>query len=117
MYINGELAVEDESSILALQMGPLSIGGWWTIDEDTQLPIMSRLMDAQIDDVRIYNYPISSLNIASMYADFADDSACYDFDIPLDLDGNCKVDINDFAVMALEWTECGIVPTCLFELP
>jgi hypothetical protein len=117
LYINGELALEDESSILELQMGPLSIGGWWTIDADTQLPIMTRLMDAQFDDVRIYNYPISSLNIASMYADFADDSACSNFDIPLDLDGNCKVDINDFAVMALEWTVCGVVPDCLFELP
>ena len=117
MYINGELAVEDESDIVELSMGPLSIGGWWTIDEVTELPIMTRLMDAQFDDVRIYNYPISNLNIASMYNAFADDSACYDADIPLDFDGNCRVDINDFVVMSEEWLLCGLVPECLSEMP
>ena len=117
VYINGELAVEDESDIVELSMGPLSIGGWWTIDEVTELPIMTRLMDAQFDDVRIYNYPISNLNIASMYNDFADDSACYDADIPLDFDGNCRVDINDFVVMSEEWLLCGLVPECLSEMP
>jgi hypothetical protein len=117
MYINGELAVEDESDILELPMGPLSIGGWLTIDEDTELPIMTRLMDAQFDDVRIYNYPISNLNIASMYNAFADDSACYDADIQLDFDGNCRVDINDFVTMSEEWLLCGLVPECLSEMP
>lgn len=117
MYINGELAVEDESDIIELPMGPLSIGGWMTLDVETELPIMSRLMDAQFDDVRIYNYPISNLNIASMYNAFTDGSACFDFDIPLDFDGNCRVDINDFVILSEEWLLCGLVPECLSDMP
>ena len=112
LYVDGV----EETSYSAVSPEPINT----TSSADVKIGVFighDRYFTGRIDDVRIYNYPISSLNIASIYADFANDSACYDFDIPLDFDGNCRVDINDFVVMSEEWLLCGIVPICLSDMP
>ena len=32
--------------------------------------------------------------------------------LALDYDGNCKVDLPDFAIFAAEWLKCGLYPAC-----
>ncbi len=61
-----------------------------------------------IDDLKIYNYGLSEDAVAQLYADVAGDFCrfrpIYDFD------GNCIVDLSDFAVLAADWLQCGIHP-------
>ena len=50
------------------------------------------------DDVRIcYNYALTEAEILKL--------SCIP-PIAGDLDGNCRVDFDDFAVLASEWLEC-----------
>jgi hypothetical protein len=54
------------------------------------------------DEVEIYNYALSAATIAQTYANITATAVCpsvpaYDFD------GNCKVNLNDFALFASQW--------------
>jgi hypothetical protein len=63
-----------------------------------------------MDDLRIYNYALDADTLATMYSDMA---GRYCRVRPaLDWDGNCIVDITDFATFAQSWLECGLWPDC-----
>ena len=67
-----------------------------------------------IDDVRIWNYPLPSLSIGHVYlAVYPEAKLCLDGNYPVgDLNGDCKVNIDDFSVFAGHWRECRRVPDC-----
>ncbi len=52
-----------------------------------------------IDDVRIYNYALTDDEILYL--------TCTE-PIQSDLDGNCKVDFRDFALLLSEWLTCNL---------
>ena len=113
VYVNGELGEEAVGSDPEVLEYSLKLGAWLNPDDEVE-----RHLNAKFDDVRIYNYPLSLLNVASLYVDFVEDaSVCHDEDIYMDLDGSCQVDFADFAIFAAEWMECNQVPECDFELP
>jgi hypothetical protein len=61
----------------------------------------------QIDDLNIYNYAFTSEDIAQKYLGVEGGWIC-DTDKPelaYDFDGNCQVDIGDFAIFAATWLE------------
>lgn len=68
------------------------------------------LYAGSMDDIRLYNYALTADNVADMYADIAGNFCrtrpAYDWD------GNCKVDIGDFAIFAAQWLTCGMYPEC-----
>jgi Concanavalin A-like lectin/glucanases superfamily/HpiC1 cyclase/Immunoglobulin domain len=66
-----------------------------------------------LDNVGIYSYAISPVDVAMLYIDMVGGSLCVGGNPENDLDGDCKVDIVDFAILAADWLECNIVPTCL----
>jgi len=69
-----------------------------------------------LDDVRIYNYPLSPAEIAKLYTDFAGGEICVDINDPslqYDFNHDCKVDFADFAMFASQWLACNLVPDCL----
>ena len=68
------------------------------------------LYAGQMDDVRIYNYPISEDEIAALYA--ASEGNYCRFPPMYDFTGDCRVKLDDFAVIALHWMECGFYPSC-----
>ncbi|HOK67845.1 MAG TPA: immunoglobulin domain-containing protein [Anaerohalosphaeraceae bacterium] len=68
------------------------------------------LYAGQIDDVRIYNYPLSEDEIAALYA--ASEGPYCRFRPDFDLTGDCRVKLDDFAVLAQHWLECGFYPSC-----
>jgi hypothetical protein len=114
LYLNGELTISGpiDASIAPL-LPPLSIGAK-NIDEGYYL-------DGAIDDVRIYNYPLSSLAVAKLYNTLSGDTACVydppDYQFTFDLNGDCVVDILDIEILAMNWANCNIVPDCQFSLP
>jgi hypothetical protein len=77
----------------------------------------------QIDDVRIWSYPLGPIEIGLLYTDFnPGENVCIERDDPwrsFDVVGElgessyCKIDIEDFAELALVWLECNLVPECL----
>ncbi len=64
------------------------------------------------DDVRIYNYALNPVEVATLYTDFvAGVWICPNGSRPvLDIVENCIVDIADFAAIAQAWAECGSIP-------
>ncbi len=68
------------------------------------------LYAGSMDDIRLYNYALTADNVADMYSDIAGNfcrtKPAYDWD------GNCKVDLGDFAIFAAQWLTCGMYPEC-----
>ncbi|HPB93464.1 MAG TPA: hypothetical protein PLR31_07950, partial [Anaerohalosphaeraceae bacterium] len=88
-----------------LPAAPISIGGRETENS----------VDGAIDDVRIYSYPLTAVQIAQLYVDFEPDKyVCMeDAEEPLtafDLNKDCMVNLADFALFAAQWLECQRYP-------
>jgi hypothetical protein len=66
-----------------------------------------------IDDLRLYNYPLSAVEAASLYlAGKPGETICLG-SIPYDLNGDCKVDMGDLALLVDAWLQCQLWPTCV----
>lgn len=70
-------------------LGNLSIENW-------------NVVGAQYDEVEIYNYALDAEAIAQAYADATGKPVCPGQQ-PNDLDGDCKVNLDDFALLAADW--------------
>ncbi len=69
-----------------------------------------------IDEVKFYNFVLDELTIADNYYTMTGESPCVTSRRPsaiFDIDGNCIVDIADFAKIAAHWLECGIYSQCV----
>ena len=110
-YINGELA----GTVTGVDPGVLANVTALGIGARNASDIMDIFEQGLIDDVRIYNFELSSLNAASLYTEFIPDaSICLDGVLPeYDLNGDCIFDLKDFAQIAATWLECNLVPDCI----
>ncbi len=71
-------------------------------------------LNGQIDDVKLYNYPLSELEIAQSYHTVTGESVCLTAEKPsLDLNNDCKVDLGDFSLLVEQWLDCGLMPDCI----
>lgn len=67
-----------------------------------------------LDDIRFYNYPISDLDIALLYTPISGDTVCVESLRPqYDHNGDCVVNLPDFAAFVQRWFDCGLVPDCI----
>lgn len=77
----------------------------------------ARWMNGILDDVKFYNYGLSDVEAARMYvADNPGSSVCVNSLKPAatyDLNGDCIVNLGDFAILAGQWLDCGLVPDCV----
>ncbi len=63
-----------------------------------------------IDEVKYYNYPLSSLDVAAEYSSINGE---FCLEQPgVDLNGDCTVDVKDLAILAGQWLDCGFYPSC-----
>lgn len=73
------------------------------------------LFQGLMDDVRIYNYPLSAEDIAQQYLDATpeEDYVCLPGSNPLTYDVNkdCRVNLADIAELAQNWLGCERIPT------
>ncbi|MBN2211613.1 MAG: LamG domain-containing protein [Sedimentisphaerales bacterium] len=76
-----------------------------------------RSYKGSLDDVRIYNYPLNPFEVATVYTDFMPGATICAEAVPNDLNGDCIVDLADFAIFASTWLNCNEVPTCLTSNP
>lgn len=75
-------------------------------------PTINLMFNGALDDIRIYNYAMDSMDIALEYTGVSGDTVCYD-PPALDYTGDCRVTLDDFAVFASHWLDCAIVPDCM----
>ncbi|WP_205847872.1 immunoglobulin domain-containing protein [Anaerohalosphaera lusitana] len=72
----------------------LNQGGWWYLN------------GYHVDDVQIYNYPLTGEEVAQIYYDVTGLNICTDINAETligDLNGDCQVNLDDFAVIAGNW--------------
>ena len=62
-----------------------------------------------LDDMRIYNYPMSALDVAELWSETTGKGACL-YPPGADLNGDCKMDLADMAILASQWLDCGLYP-------
>jgi hypothetical protein len=72
-----------------------------------------RIVNGDIDDVRVYNYSLAPIDVATLYiAGNPGGTACLG-NPQYDSNGDCITNLVEFAELALQWTDCNIVPDCL----
>jgi hypothetical protein len=117
IYVNGaqknESVVYDFVSI-AINDAPVVFGAE---DQKGQAPYTGVL-----DDVRVWNYALSTAEIAGLYLEFVPDGEIcideYEDWLELNLVGEpgeasfCRIDIEDLVEFLTAWMECNVVPTC-----
>ncbi len=111
----GVMRVYVDGSLEAQATGPAG-----TKDAPATLRIGSlqtgiNFLAGQIDEVKLYNYPLTDLTIASQYYGMTGKSPCVQSLKPetkYDLNADCIVDLSDFADFAAHWLNCGLYPVC-----
>lgn len=105
LFVNGELASQGTGNyrIKELNTSDLFIGAGRNENP------AAYFFDGLIDDLRIYNYPIESLKVAQLFTDVQGGEVCYDKPA-YDFNDDCITSLADFAVLAVEWMECNLVP-------
>ncbi len=67
-----------------------------------------------LDDVRIWNYEVDPVTIAYLYSDITGKPVCIDnTGLQYDFNGDCIVNLEDFAMFTSEWLNCRQVPDCV----
>jgi hypothetical protein len=69
--------------------------------------------NGMLDDLRVYNYELSAMEIAAIYTDARPDESICVVPPESDFDNDCRVTIADLSYIAGQWLDCGLVPTCL----
>jgi len=97
IYINGEQVGQGHGSS-KFNVGPLYIGGFsgWEPSQFSGL----------IDEVKVYNYPLSCHEIGGLYTEFVSAEFCCSRP-DADLNGDCKVGLIDLSMLAEEWLADG----------
>jgi hypothetical protein len=83
-------------------LGPLTIGA-------IQANTPESYFDGAIDQVKISSIIPDAFEIAFNYVTYFPDVSICPVPITYDFNGNCIVDIGDFALMAAEWLNCNRV--------
>ena len=111
IYINGE-----QRATAAFQFGD-AIDGTLCLGGNSFELGGQEWMNGSLDDVKIYNYALTELEVAQMFvADAPDKTACVQSlkpDALYDLNDDCVINLTDFSLFVGQWLECGIVPDCL----
>lgn len=104
LYLNGVLIqTDDEETTRYSEAVSVVLGGY---------------VVGMIDDLRIYNYAIDSLEVGVLYTDVQGGSVCAGLDDPViqnyDQDGDCQISVAELAdIIAANWLYCLTVPDCV----
>ena len=109
VYANGLLIVDynpviDTGTVMSFRIGAYG-------DGDGNI---ATGFDGLIDDMRLYDNALTHMDVAVLYkAVMPDVPICVDEANPaMDLDGDCRVGVEDLALFVSDWMECNLVPDC-----
>jgi len=100
VYLNGKLAATGPGPMGRGTDVPLYIG---------MQELQSSIFEGLIDEVRIFNYDLSAEEVARLYFDITGQWSCV-YPSEFDADGDCVIDLIDFAAFAAQWLDCGRIP-------
>jgi hypothetical protein len=75
--------------------------------------VLASPFNGVLDDVRIYNYAMDQFEVADLYYAISETPACLNpegVDLRFDVTGDCRVGLDDFAMFAGTWLNCGLYP-------
>ena len=117
MYLDGVEVAAGPGAPIPDESTPTAVGA-------AQLTLadgMANSLDGILDDVRVYNYALDSLDVADLYYEVTETPLCLNpndvrliFDVagggPDGTEPDCRVGLADFAVFASDWLNCGWYP-------
>jgi hypothetical protein len=106
IYVDGFLNVE-LAATGKITSTPYPVGIAMRYQSPTNI---GNFLNGSLYDAQLYNYPLSDREIIDMYV--AIHPVCIT-PIASDLNGDCRVNLQDFSVMAADWLECNMYPGCL----
>ena len=113
LYVNGKLEAEVViAGEFAEEPNPVSIGCYHRLEEDGYTWITERMFSGAIDEVRLYNCPLSARQVADLYVEI-NPNLCIGDVMATDLNKDCEVNLEDFAILAGQWLECNRYPDCV----
>ena len=73
---------------------------------------LTRGWNGYIDDVRVYNVALAEVNIRNLLGRYNLSNICNEYLLG-DINKNCYVDLEDFAILAADWLDCNdLFGTC-----
>ena len=103
-YVDGESVGSDTSTAVALtNIYPVLLGAERTNG-------LGDCYEGLLDSVGIYSYALRPLEVAVLYTDVMTDAEICLEQPENDLSGDCRVGLEDFAILATNWLECNLVP-------
>lgn len=113
--VSGDMKVYVDGEMQASAAGPIG-----TKAASTGLSIGSLLnggnyLAGQMDEVKLYNYPLDEQTIVLAYHAMTGESVCVESHRPegrFDMNGDCVVNLADFVEFATAWLDCGLYPVC-----
>ncbi|AQQ09434.1 Immunoglobulin I-set domain protein [Sedimentisphaera cyanobacteriorum] len=109
LYVNGALVAASDSFEINKHLLPVQL----MCDRRDQDGVLWRHTPGVFDEIKMYNYALTTDQIAQEYYDITGESFCkdpYSEDLQFDFNGDCKVDLADFAMMAVDWNESNLYP-------
>jgi len=113
--VTGEMKVYVDGELEMTATGPIGTKNAPTGLRIGSLQTAQNYLDGQIDEVKLYNYPLNDLTVASNYNVVTGESVCVASQRPdaaFDFNGDCIVDVKDFLEFAGNWLDCGLFPVC-----
>ncbi len=98
VYLNGKLQGDGNVTHPFEELDSFTIGG-----------NSGSSYDGKFKNFRLYNYEFSAEDAAQAYFDETGTPVCVE-NPEFDLDGDCVVELGDFAIFASEWMECNLYP-------
>ncbi len=109
VYVDGNLRATGSAGLANASgnAAPIIIGAWNSTSADADF-------DGNIDNVMIYSKVLTGTEIGEFYVANHPgvDSIC-NYELPgldFDTNGNCRIDIADFANFAATWLNCNLIP-------
>ncbi|MBN1816233.1 MAG: LamG domain-containing protein, partial [Sedimentisphaerales bacterium] len=97
LYVNGEKILDFATALNTSNANNVRVGAW-----------QSNVWNGLIDEFRLYNYALTPLEIGQLYIEGTGGEVCV-ANPARDLNGDCVVNLLDFAVFAAGWAESTIV--------
>jgi hypothetical protein len=104
IWLNGRLIVDWAKTINTTDGFSFRIGMYGNPDAT---------FNGLIDDVRVYDFALDATEVAMLYTDvMLGEMVCVGGNPAMDFNGDCRVGIEDLALLVSEWLECNLVPDC-----
>ncbi len=112
VYIDGLKRVTDFTGLLPISdsPAPVVVAARSSNDGPTSYTINDYCDNLMIDEVKLYNYPMTDAEVADQYSAVVG-TFCVN-DLQADINNDCNVDIVDFSLLASEWLDCSAYPGC-----